>query len=341
MRNSYNVYGIGNALVDIEFKVSEALLQRLKIDKSVMTLIDLERHDALLCQLSALEPIRACGGSCANTMIAFSQFGGKSFYSCRVADDAAGHFFLEDLKKQGVAANRNASIDSNSKIKLATGKCLVFATPDADRTMNTYLGISEDLTCEQIDLNVLEQAQYLYIEGYLVSSELSRNTAIKTHEAAKHFGLKTALTLSDRNMTHYFLQGLIDMIGTGVDFLFSNEEEAKSFCQVNTFDEAVCDLKKYAKQFVITRGAKGAFLFDGKRGIHVKARPVQVLDTLGAGDIYVAGILYGLTHALPLTTAATLASEAAAVMIQKFGPRLTRQESQAIFRRVLGPVKEV
>lgn len=330
MEQYYQIYGLGNALVDIDFEVGNETLARLEIDKGVMTLIDHDRHHQLLEELDGIKHVRACGGSCANTMIAFSQFGGTAFYSCLVADDSSGKFFITDLEDHGVATSENFLAKDNS---LSTGKCIVLITPDADRTMNTYLGVTQGISREQVSPEALKNSKFLYLEGYLVTSESGKDAAMYAHELARNFGIKTALTLSDPNMTTHFRQGLMEMIEPGVNFLFSNEEEALTFTDTSSLEDAIEGLKAFAEQFVITQGSKGSLIFNGQKIIKIPAHPTSPLDTVGAGDMYAAGILYGLTHNLPLEAAGHLGSLAAAKVIQKYGPRLTLAESDQVLKQ--------
>ncbi|MEL7409651.1 MAG: adenosine kinase, partial [Cyanobacteria bacterium J06558_2] len=180
----YDVYALGNALLDIEFEVSPAVLEQLGIDKGVMTLLDQESQAKIIGNLGQYDQKRSCGGSAANTIIAISQFGGKAFYSCKVADDEPGKFYTQDLIDCGVETN----LTSHTPEAGVTGKCLVFVTPDADRTMNTFLGISGELSNQELVPEVIKNANYTYIEGYLVSGEGSKQAAIAAREIAHQAG---------------------------------------------------------------------------------------------------------------------------------------------------------
>ncbi len=191
----YNVYGIGNALVDMEFQVEPEMLQKLKIDKGVMTLMDEAHQTEIMEQLQNFACKKSSGGSAANTMVAISQLGGKSFYSCKVANDETGTFYLQDLKDCGVDTNVH-----NGDVGI-TGKCIVLVTPDADRTMGTFLGISSSLSEQELVTEALIDSEYLYLEGYLVTSPTGKAAGIKARELAQSKGVKTSLSLSDANMT--------------------------------------------------------------------------------------------------------------------------------------------
>ena len=193
----YHVYGIGNALVDKEFEVSDEFLLQQQIEKRMMTLIDEEQHLQLLERLKQEFGLkkRAGGGSAANTMVAISQFGGRTFYACKVGDDEQGRFYMHDLHAAGVQTR----LDQVKKEGM-TGKCMVMVTPDAERTMNTFLGITSDFSVNELHFEDLKESQYLYIEGYLVTSEMSRAAVVKAREKAAEYGVKTAMTFSDPSM---------------------------------------------------------------------------------------------------------------------------------------------
>ncbi|MCT7967055.1 adenosine kinase [Laspinema sp. D1] len=324
--SNYHVYGIGNALVDIEYEISPELMAQMQIDKGVMTLIEEDRHHSLLEQFSDRPCKKSCGGSAANTIIAVSQFGGKGFYSCKVAQDETGTFYLEDLLRNGVETN----LQHQTRPEGVTGKCLVFVTPDADRTMNTYLGITGSFGTTELVPDAIAASEYLYIEGYLVSSPTGQSAAIKAREIASQSGVKTALSLSDINMVNFFKQGLWDIIGPGLDFIFANESEALTMAETDTIDEAVAHLKTLAKRFAITLGAKGSIIFDGEKLIEIPAISVQAIDTVGAGDMYAGAFLYGMTHGMSDAEAGQLAAKAAGRIVTTYGPRLSKEETRSL-----------
>lgn len=185
----YDVYGIGNALVDKEFEVTDDFLAAEGIEKGLMTLIDEERHNHLLSSLKQSMGLkkRAGGGSAANSIVAISQFGGKTFYACKVANDEFGEFYMNDLHAAGVAT-RLDQVRCASEGK--TGKCMVMVTPDAERTMNTYLGITSDFSAAELHYEELKQSNYLYVEGYLVTSDTSRAAVLEARKVAKQHGVK-------------------------------------------------------------------------------------------------------------------------------------------------------
>jgi sugar/nucleoside kinase (ribokinase family) len=313
----YDVYGLGNALLDIECEVAPELLHDLGIDKGVMTLLDEDSQNKILGRLDGHPMKRTCGGSAANTMIAISQFGGKAFYSCKVAKDEPGQYYLNDLAQCGVDTSPQRYDQSG-----ITGKCLVFVTPDADRTMTTFLGISSSFSDIELMPEAIAESAYTYVEGYLVTGEHSKQAAVKAREIAAAAGQKVALTLSDLNMAKFFKQGLLDMIGPGVDFLFANESEVFEMAGTQSLDDAVSYLKTLAKGFAITLGPKGSLMFDGETLIQIEPYPVKAIDTVGAGDMYAGAVLYGITNGLDWTTSGRLGSLASARLVTTLGARM-------------------
>ncbi len=314
----YDVYALGNALVDIEYHVDDHQLESMNIDKGVMTLIDEHQHEHLVNYLGDLHEKMACGGSAANSLIAIAQMGGRGFFSCRVATDMTGQFFIEDLKNSGIETNSHNKLDDAG----SSGKCLVFVTPDADRTMNTFLGVSADLDKTIVSEEAIKQSEYVYLEGYLVTGDKSREAVLLAKDYAKKHHVQTALTLSDPTMMVYFREGMMEMIGEGVDLLFANEEEAFELSGNKDITQTVNALKQYAKTFAITRGKEGAVVFDGQQLHHIEPHVVHAIDTLGAGDMFAGAFLYGLTHAMDYREAGQLASLASSQIVTQFGPRL-------------------
>jgi fructokinase len=326
----YHIYGIGNALVDKEFEVDDSFFDDLKIEKGLMTLIDENELAARLDVLNERYGLkkRACGGSAANTIIGASYFGANTYYSCNVANDEAGDFYMQDMAAAGVDTNLGDDRDEG-----ITGKCLVMVTPDAERTMNTYLGITSNLENKHIDEAALADSEYAYIEGYLVTSDNSRAAAIKVRELAEEKGVKTALTFSDPAMVQFFKEGLQEMIGDGVDILFCNEEEALLFADTDSLEEAMRFIQTKAKTFAITLGSKGAIAFDGQTMHVIEPNEVSAIDTNGAGDMFAGAFMYAITHGHDFSAAGRLASAASAKVVSQFGPRLNAEQH--------APLKEV
>lgn len=319
----YDVYGLGNALVDMEYRVDDSFLQRHGIARGHMTLVDEKRLNALVADLSDYQPERMSGGSAANTMIAVQGFGGKAFYSCRLADDEVGDYFLGDMGAAGIATNGNATTPGKAG---QSGRCLVLVTPDAERSMNTFLGISTELGPGEIDQQALAGARYFYTEGYLSSSPGSLQAAITCREVAEASGVKTAVSLSDPSMVEFFRDGLERMLGNGVDHLFCNEEEALSWARTDRLDIAVNELKDIGRALNVTLGKRGSLAVTPHEEHLVPGYEVRAVDTTGAGDMYAGGCLYGWCAGMSPTQAAALGNFAAGQLVQTPGARLRRVE---------------
>jgi sugar/nucleoside kinase (ribokinase family) len=329
----YNVYGMGAALVDTEIEVDDRFLSSAGIDKGVMTLVDEPRQDELLQLLEhhMVASRRASGGSAANSVIATRCFGGTAFYSCKVADDENGRFYLADMARAGVDCNRFAGTEPGT-----TGKCLVMITPDAERTMNTFLGISSTLGESDLDTTALRDSEYLYIEGYLVTSASGRAAAVAARRIAETAGVRTALSFSDPGIVAHFRDGLQEMLGEGVDLLFCNQAEALEWTGASRLEEAAEMLRATARAFAITLGGDGALLFDGRAYHRVAAQAVRAIDTNGAGDMFAGAYLYGITNGYDAAAAGLLANMAAAELVTHYGPRLPAGAHAQILRRFEG-----
>ena len=315
----YKVYGIGAALVDTEIKVEDRELDKMAVGKGLMTLVDQERQRELLSHLDdhLVKASHASGGSAGNSMIATAQFGGPTFMSCKVANDADGDIYVADLETAGVD-----HCLVNGREDGITGKCLVLITPDAERSMNTYLGISETLSVEQLDHNAIADSEYLYIEGYLVTSPTGRAAAVKAREVAQAAGVKTALSFSDPGMVEFFREGMEEIVGERLDLIFCNEAEALGWAQTDDLQQAIETIKQVANSFVITRGADGAITFDGNELAEIPPHRVQAVDSNGAGDMFAGAFLYAITRGEDFPTAGRFASLAAGKIVANYGPRL-------------------
>jgi sugar/nucleoside kinase (ribokinase family) len=312
------VYGIGAALVDIEYKVDDNFLQQNQVDKGLMTLVDEDRQYQLIANLQSHSQLvkRSCGGSACNTVVATSGFGAKAFYAGKVASDEEGVFFIKDLNAAGVDFHKVGHASG------VTGKCLVMITDDAERTMNTYLGVNIDLTSRDVDTQLLANAKWLYVEGYLVTDSQRTQVAVEAMSFAKQHGVKTSLSLSDPFVVQIFSQQLKAVIGGGMDLLFCNEEEAINFTSSSTIEQAVEALKDYAKSFVITRGAEGSLVYDGNKSIFVDGVKTKAINTNGAGDMFAGAFLYAISVGRDYVLAAQFANAAAAFVVSQFGPRI-------------------
>lgn len=331
MNKKYDVYGIGNALVDIVTEVDSEFFEINGVEKGVMTLVDEKRQHQLMKAIDMNKSKMACGGSAGNTVIAVNQFGGKSFYSCLVAKDELGKFFIEDLKRNGVDTN----LVYEKLPEDITGKCLVMTSPDADRTMNTFLGVSSFLSPQHLDEEALKNSSYVYLEGYLVSSPKGLEALKEAKRLAERHKVGTSLTLSDPNMVKYFFSQFEEVIGASVDLLFCNEEEAMMITGTDNLTDARKKLKEFAKRFAITLGANGALIYDGDTFIQIEPYKVRALDTNGAGDMFAGAFLYGITHHHSFAEAGKLASLASSRVVSQFGPRLAPEQAARVLEDLI------
>lgn len=327
----YDIYGIGAALVDTELQVDNSDLNSLGIDKGLMTLVDETRQNELVSALQdhLVHSKRASGGSAANSVIAASYFGSKGFYSCKVANDENGTFYLNDLSAAGVESQQG-----NGLAEGTTGKCLVLITPDAERSMNTFLGISESLSSDEIDTTALQNSKWAYIEGYLVTSETGKPAAENVRSIAQQNNTKVAVSLSDPFIAEHFRSGMMDIVGDNVDLIFCNEAEAQSFTQTDSIEQACEALKKYGQTFAITCGASGALVFDGTSLSKVDGTKCKAVDTNGAGDMFAGAFLHALCSHKSYVEAAQFANKAAAEVVSNYGPRLPAEQHKTLLQHL-------
>jgi len=323
MSKKYHLYAVGNALVDTEIEVSDADLAAHGIDKGLMTLVDAQRQAELSAGLSDHLTLsrRACGGSAANSAIALAQFGGKAFFSCNVGDDDNGQFYLDDL-----AAGQIDHCGDSGRDTGTTGRCLVMITPDAERTMNSYLGVSDQLDASNIDFEALANAEYLYIEGYLVTSEKSRAAVAIARDHALANGVKIAASLSDPGIVAGFGEALREMLGEHIDLLFCNADEAINWTGAENLGAALNQLEQQVGGFAVTDGSRGATVYDGFNRHHCAAQAVTAIDTNGAGDLFAGAYLYALCHGHSAPRAGRFANVAASCVVGQYGPRLHHAE---------------
>lgn len=324
--STYNIYGLGNALVDIELEVTELELSELGIEKGMMTLVNSERQLELMSHFGNRIRNRACGGSGANSIIGATQMGAKCFYSCRVSNDDTGTFYAKDLIENGVTTN----LELGNLPDGASGICLVLITPDAERTMNSFLGITGEFGIDDLDEAAIADSEWLYIEGYLASSESGRAAVKRAREIARANGVKIAMTFSDPAMVTYFGDGLLDLLGDGVDLLFCNEEEAMVFTKTDSVGAALEGLKAVSGSLALTVGKEGAVLFDGTSKVEVAGFPVQAVDTTGAGDAFAGVFLAMLCSGASFEDAGNKACLAASRVVSSFGPRLSKSALKRI-----------
>ena len=311
----FDVLGIGNALVDVLSTEEESFIERMDLAKGSMTLIDTERAETLYGSMGS--GIEVSGGSAANTISGVASFGGSAAYIGRVFDDQLGAVFAHDLRSTGVAFSCPPATDGPP-----TGRCLIIVTPDAQRTMNTYLGSSELLGPEDVDGDLIAAAQVTYLEGYLFDRPEAQEAYWKASRVAHDAGRRVSLTLSDTFCVERHKEAWRSLVSDQVDVLFANEHEIVALYETDTFDEAVRAVQQDVEIAALTCGPEGSKIVTPDAVLHVPAHPVEkVVDTTGAGDLYAAGFLYGLTQGRPLEECGRLGSIAASAVLGHTGAR--------------------
>lgn len=313
-----DLFAIGNALIDQEFKVSDDFLAEQNLQKGTMQLTDGETQVKLYNNLQASQNYKgqASGGSAANTAVAFGALGASAFYACRVGNDDLGKIYLDGLNEAGIQTSAKSISEG------VTGTCMVLVSEDSERTMHTYLGITAELSDVQMDFEPLKTAKWLYIEGYLSTSDSARLAVKKARQIARENNVKIALTLSDPAMVQYARQGLNELLDDGVDLIFCNEQEAMMYTETDSVEAALEKLKQLSNEVVITLSEKGALVSNQNNHFHVQGRKVVAVDANGAGDAFAGAFLYALNNGENLQTAAQLAILISSEVVSQFGPRL-------------------
>lgn len=315
----YGVVAVGNALVDVLAQTSEEFIAEQKekhgMEKGAMTLIEEERAADLYGHMQ--DPIQTSGGSAANTMAGFASFGGKGGFIGKVADDMLGQVFSNDIRGLNLHFNTTPLIGGPE-----TGRCMILITPDAQRTMNTFLGASIEIHADDVDEELINNAQITYLEGYLFDRDQAKQAFIRAAEAAHSAGHRVALSLSDPFCVDRHRSDFLRLVENHVDILFANEDEIKSLYMQDNFDDAASAVSEHVEVAILTRGAQGAVIRSKGESIEIAAEPVaKVIDTTGAGDQFAAGFLYGFTEGKELAECGRLGAIAAAEVISHIGPR--------------------
>jgi sugar/nucleoside kinase (ribokinase family) len=330
MKNArFDVTAIGNAIVDVLAKADDALLVEHNLPKGGMSLIDAAMAERLYAVMGP--GVEASGGSAANTVAAIAALGGRAAYIGKVAEDQLGDVFTHDIRAVGVTYDT-----PRLKGGLPTARSLIFVTPDAQRTMQTFLGATSQLGPEDVNMGHITSSRVLYLEGYLWdqprAKQAMRDAALKAKEA----GVKVSLTLSDAFCVARFRDEFRDLVEHHVDILFANESEILSLYQVQSFDDALQHVRGHTEIAALTRSEKGSVIVNGGE-VHVidALKGVKVVDTTGAGDAYAGGFLYAYTQGRDLGTCGRLGNALAAAVISKMGPRL-EGDAKALAAKVLG-----
>lgn len=317
MAEPTDVFGVGNALVDVLALVEDTFLDTNELAKASMALVDSQQQSALLEQLDGVELRLRSGGSAANTMIAISQSGGTGSYSGKVADDKHGRFYREDMQQAGVAFDVSAA-----PADVPTGTCLVLTTPDAERTMCTNLGVSISLQASDIDLDRLANSKIVYIEGYLWDADGPRAASLKAMEHARRTGVQVALTFSDMFLVDRFGDDFLSVTKELCDIVFCNADELRHLLGQPDLNACAQELGRIVDTAFVTDGSNGCHVVHRGEIQHVEGFAAKAVDTVGAGDAFAGGALYGLTNGLDYSNAARWGNYVASQVVQIFGARL-------------------
>jgi sugar/nucleoside kinase (ribokinase family) len=312
---AYDVFGMCNALYDIQAEVDDSVLLKLGVEKGSMTLIDEEKQREMVAavyeHLVNAEP----GGSGCNTMIGVAQLGGTACYTSRVGRDEHGDLYRQKLAERGIKPNLGVADG-------VTGICLVLVTPDAQRTLCTFLGLSRDLRADDVNLDDIRASKYIYVTGYLWDTDTQKEAVLRAMHEANRAGVKVALSLSDPFCVNRHKDDFKRILREHTDVLFGNFHEAQALTDTDNPRDAVRALAEHCEVAVVTMDDKGSIIQAGDRIYEIPVYPVTAVDTTGAGDMYAAGLLYGLTNGLPLDRTGRLASYCAAQVVSQLGPRL-------------------
>jgi sugar/nucleoside kinase (ribokinase family) len=316
--NDVDVLGLGNAIVDVVCEADERMLDRLDLAKGTMTLVDEARMAELYGGIGPA--VEMSGGSCANSMAALASLGARAAYVGKVQRDQLGEVFGHDIRAAGVAFDTRP-LD----VGPATARCLVLVTPDAQRTMATYLGACVELGPDDVDEAKVAAARITYLEGYLWDRPNAKEACLKAAALAHRHGRQVALTLSDPFCVARWRGEFADLIAHHADILIANEVEICSLYGADRFDDVIEVVRGQSRVAALTRGALGSVVVAGDQTHVIQAAPIdRLVDTTGAGDLYAAGLLYGLTHDLPLAACGRLASLSAAHILGHYGARAAR-----------------
>ncbi|MCP5089149.1 MAG: adenosine kinase [Rhodobacteraceae bacterium] len=327
MSRRFQVVGIGNSIVDVLAHCEDAFLTDNGVEKGIMQLIDTQRAAELYGKMGPAKEIS--GGSAANTIAGIAALGGCTAYVGKVKDDQLGDIFAHDIRAQGAVFEVPRS---PAEATHETGRCMVLVTPDAERSMNTYLGVSEHLGPDDIDVAMMVDAEWIYLEGYRFDGDLSHAAFAKAIEACKGAGGKVSLTLSDPFCVERHRDAFRTMIRDHVDLLFCNEHEMQAMYQLTTLDDCLAVAGQEVETVACTIGASGALMVRDGQTVHAPASAAEVVDVTGAGDLFAAGFLHGIVNSADLLTCGKMGCIAAAEVIGHIGAR-PEADLKALFLR--------
>ena len=311
----FDLLGIGNSVVDVLYEVDEEFITNNKLKKGVMTIIDEEKAENFYSKLK--QGIEVAGGSVANSTVGFASLSGKPAFIGKIKNDNLGKSFSKSLSNAGVFFKTETIIDGPG-----TARSFIFVTPDAQRTMNTYIGACSLLSPKDMDEKIIKNSKITFLEGYVWEEDLAKESLVKAAEIARKAGNKVALTLSDPFCVKKHRLEFKELIKKNIDILFANEFEVKELYQTEDLEESAKEISNMIEIVAITRSEKGAKIYNAKETVEIKAKVFNtVKDTTGAGDLFAAGFLYGLTKKFSILKSGNIAAITAGEIISHFGAR--------------------
>ena len=317
----YDISALGNALVDTQYMVDHEFLNDIGLEADSMTLASAEEHGPIIKKLEEMgvDSVSDCGGSATNSLVAAANYGSNCHHVCRVAADDDGKKYLDSLQVAGVKHIGFSKEDSD----LPTGKCLIFVTPDAKRTMSSMLGISAYLGSKDIDYDAVDNSKIFYIEGYMVTSDENFNAVTSVLKHIKSENTLKALSLSDAGIVHGFKDKFKEIESYGIDMIFCNDDEAVAFAGTENLNEAINFYKAQPYMIAITKGSEGSIVIKDGEQIFSPAVEITPLDTNGAGDMYAGSFMHAYLNGFSLSECAEFSNYASSKVVETFGPRLT------------------
>ena len=325
----YTVYGIGNGIVDKQVKITDVELEELRLRKGYMELAEPAEQARILSYLGNRESELHAGGSAANTIVGIAQMGGTAAYACSLAEDELGQHYASDFTQLGIR------LTGRPKPQEQTGLCLILVTPDGERTMKTCLGASAQLSPDDVDEEVIAQSQWVYLEGYLLAAESARQASFYAMDAARKHGTRIAYSFSDGFLVQGFSDDLRRIVTEYADLIFANELEAAAYTGTREPEASLQAILQECANACVTCSENGSYIHYNGDTRYVPAFATQPVDMTGAGDMYAAGVLYGLSTGAAPEQAARLGSRAASYVVGQMGARLS-QDLNVTVRDILG-----
>ena len=328
----YDISALGNALVDTQYMVEHEFLESIGLEADSMTLASAEEHSPIINKLQQMgvESVSDCGGSATNSLVAASYYGSNCHHVCRVANDEDGKKYLDSLHKAGV---KHIGF-SKEESELPTGKCLIFVTPDAKRTMSSMLGISAYLGSKDIDFDAVDNSRIFYIEGYMVTSEENFSAVTSVLRNINSDNTLKALSLSDAGIVHGFKDKFKEIESYGIDMIFCNDDEAIAFSGAENLEEAIEFYKQQSYMIAITKGAEGSIVIKEGEEIFSPAEKIIPIDTNGAGDMYAGSFMHAFLNGCDISECARFSNYASSKVVETFGPRLTSEGYQDVLNKL-------